>query len=176
MTAGAIRRVLLVGFMGSGKSTVGRRVAEALGWDFEDADAALVASFGMPIARVFDVHGEAEFRLRERSAMCDLLARDHVVIAAGGGWAADPAWIESVDAATASVWLTVGVGEALARVAGEPGVRPLLDLPDPSEKARELLDARESAYALAQWKVDTEARSVEDVSARILEIVSGTST
>ena len=83
-------RVLLIGFMGSGKSTVGRELAEQLGWHFEDIDEAITHDAGMSIAEIFQDPGESFFRLEEHRKTREILNQDEVVIATGGGWAAVP--------------------------------------------------------------------------------------
>src|SRR5437588_6883468 len=80
-----IRRIVLTGFMGSGKSTVGPLLARRLGWDFVDADDVIEAEAGMPIAEIFARHGEAAFRAREHAAIARLAAQDSLVLALGGG-------------------------------------------------------------------------------------------
>ena len=165
------RRVLLVGFMGSGKSSVGRELGERLGWHFEDVDAVVVSQVGMSIAEIFERRGEHFFREEEDRCTRDLLGRDHVVIATGGGWAAVPGRLGAVPEGTASIWLEVSAEEAVRRAEILPGRRPLLGGSDPLARARELLVERSTEYGRAKWKVDTEELSVEDVSVRILKIL-----
>jgi shikimate kinase len=105
--------------------------------------------------------------------MAALLDEEGVVIATGGGWAAQPQWVDGLPPGTGTVWLQVTAVEAVGRVQAEPGKRPLLDSDEPVDTARKLVESRSPSYALAEWKVDTEGRSVEDVSARILEMFSG---
>jgi len=174
MTAGEARRILLVGFMGSGKTSVGQHVATALGWRFVDADAAIEAETGMPVSEIFRTRGEAAFRAMEARQMVVHLAQDSVVIASGGGWAAKPGWREVVGHGTVSIWLQVTAAEAVRRAKNRPGTRPLLSGAEPLNVVRELVAARSVSYARAAWKVDTEGSSVEDVSARILNILAAT--
>ena len=84
-TSAATRRIVLTGFMGSGKSTVGPLVAARLGWSFIDADDAIEAEAGATIAELFARHGEAAFRAREHTAISALAAKEHLVLALGGG-------------------------------------------------------------------------------------------
>ena len=162
-----IERVVLVGFMGAGKSTVGPRLALALGWSFHDLDAVVEAEEGRTIGAIFSDSGEPYFREVE-----DRVARRHlelprVVLAMGGGWAAVPGRLEALPPGTVSVWLKVDPEEAVRR-AGGGGTRPLLSGPEPVEVARALLRQRASRYAASHLEVDTEGRSVEDVTAQIL--------
>ena len=117
------RAFVLVGFMGAGKTTAARAVAEALGVEAVDADELLEARLGMPIARFFDERGEAAFRAEEEAAVLELLAREAPgVVALGGGSVTSPAVREALDAHRV-LWLDVGVEQAWARAAGQD--RPL---------------------------------------------------
>ena len=166
------RRVVLVGFMGAGKTSVGRELASRLGWRFVDLDAEIETRVGRPIPDIFARDGEAAFREIEERLGRRVLADDGVVLAPGGGWAASPEWASHLPVGTATVWLAVGPEEAVRRASGEPGRRPLLDVAEPEDEARRLLERRSTAYAAARWRVDTERSSVEDVTARILKLLS----
>lgn len=166
-----LRRIVLVGFMGSGKSLVGRRLARALGWDFKDLDVAVERAEGRSVERIFAESGEAHFRAAEAAAAGALLGRDRVVVSAGGGWAAVPGRLRELPAGTRSVWLKVSPEEAVRRTGRSRRARPLLAVRDPLERARALLAERTPFYAEADLEVDTEGRSVEDVAARILNLI-----
>lgn len=166
-----VRRVLLVGFMGSGKSTVGPRVADALGWTFHDVDRVVEARAGKRVADIFATDGEARFRRMEDDAARDLLRRDRVVVGSGGGWAAVEGRLQDLPPGTVSVWLRVSPEEAVRRAGRQPGERPLLDVEDPLAAARALLLEREPRYARAQHEVDTTGRSPEDVSRSITRLI-----
>ena len=165
------RRVLLVGFMGSGKSSVGRAVARALGWRFVDFDDAVTAEEGRSVAEIFSELGEQHFRAAELRVGRRLLAEDHMVLASGGGWAAAPGRLDEVPDGTETIWLRVSAAEAVRRVSSEPGRRPLLAAENADEKAVRLLAEREPRYARAASVVDTDGRSVEDVTAGVLELL-----
>ncbi len=172
MSPAALERVLLVGFMGSGKTSVGRRLARRLGWRFVDFDDAIEAEAGASVADIFRDRGEAQFRALEAVVAQRLLTGRGVVLGSGGGWAAAaPGRLEGVPAGTETFWLRVSAEEALRRAARQPGQRPLLDRSDPLETARELILRRNARYREARWTVDTEGRSVEDVTAGIVEIL-----
>jgi shikimate kinase len=165
------RRVLLVGFMGSGKSSVGRRVARSLGWHFRDFDEAVEEADGRSVPVIFAESGEDFFRAAEARVAEGLLARDGVVLASGGGWAAVPGRLSTLPPGTCSVWLKVSAELAVERAGRRPGRRPLLAVEDPLSVARALLDARSPLYALCDFEVDTEGLSVDDVSSRVLKLL-----
>jgi len=167
-----LQRILLVGFMGSGKTSVGRALAQRLGWRFVDFDAAIEAEQGARIAEIFEREGEAHFRRLEARVAERLLSERDVVLGSGGGWAAAPGRLASVPPGTATFWLKVSPEEAVRRIGRQPGRRPLLDRPDALEEARRLLLERSPRYGEASWTVDTDGSAVEDVTARILEILS----
>lgn len=165
------RRLVLVGFMGCGKSSVGRLLARRLGWDFVDLDARVEKAEGRSVAAIFAESGEAHFRAAEAREAERALARDRVVLAAGGGWAAQPGRLASLPEGTTSVWLRVSAEEAVRRSRPRSGKRPLLAGPDPLGTARELLSRREPEYARAHLEVDTEGRTVEDVAVRVHQLL-----
>ncbi len=170
MIAG-VRRVLLVGFMGSGKSTVGRRVAEELGWRFLDFDDQVVARTGRSIAEIFAEDGEAAFRALEAEEARAALILDGVVLGSGGGWAAVEGRLEDLPEGTLSVWLKVTAEEAVRRTSSHSVGRPLLAGSDPLGVARGLLLQREPRYARADHEVDTTGHSQEDVVRRVTQLV-----
>jgi len=173
VTEARIRRILLVGFMGAGKSSVGRDLARRLGWTFVDFDDVIEEEAGVTVAELFARHGEARFRDKEEDVARRLLALDRVVLASGGGWAAVPGRLSALPDGTVTIWLRVTAEDALGRVSREPGRRPLLDVEDPLREAGTLLAERSRCYAAAHHAVDTSGSTVDDVSARILEILSG---
>jgi shikimate kinase len=167
-----LRRVLLVGFMGAGKSSSGRALATALRWRFVDFDDEIEAAAGATVAEIFERDGEGRFRALEAEAAERLLRQERVVLGSGGGWAAAPGRLGGVPPGTATVWLQVSPESAVRRASAEAGRRPLLAGPDPVARAAELLAERAPRYGAARWAVDTEGRTVEDVAARILEILT----
>jgi shikimate kinase len=123
-----VRRIVLTGFMGSGKSTVGLLVAARLGWRFVDADPAIEAEAGMPIAEIFRRSGEAEFRRRERETIARLATESHLVLALGGG-AIEDAQTRALllaGSGTQLVHLEVQLATTLARCGADPA-RPVLN-------------------------------------------------
>ena len=122
------RRIVLTGFMGSGKTTVGPLVAARLGWRFIDADDVIEAEAGMPIAEIFARHGEPYFRERETAAIARMTATDDLVLALGGGAIETESLrtlLLSADG-TLLVHLEVQLATTLARCGGTEGTRPVL--------------------------------------------------
>lgn len=160
-------RVLLVGFMGSGKSTTGRRLARLLDWAFTDMDEEVEREAGHSIPEIFEMHGEEAFRTLEAAAAARLLDREGAVIASGGGWPCAAGRLDDVPEGTLSVWLRVSAEEAVSRTRQRAELRPLLAVTDPLARARELLEAREPFYRSADWVVDTDDSTSESVAEEI---------
>lgn len=159
MEASAWERVVLIGFMGSGKSTVGRLLARRLGWVFVDLDEAVEDAAGIKVAELFRTRGEAAFRQLEAEAGAVATARAQVVIAPGGGWSLVPGRLEGLPEGSLTVWLSVRPATVVRRATGTRLVRPLLEGPDPAARARELLKEREPAYSRAQLQLDADRAS-----------------
>ncbi len=156
--------MLLVGFMGSGKSTVGRELSTRLGWTFIDFDAEIARRAGASVAEIFEGRGERFFRTLEADVAVWALSSQDAVLAAGGGWAAAPGRITTVPADTATVWLRIDADTALGRLGRDATRRPLLEVPDPHERARRLLSKRDPHYSLAGLHVDAANSSPEDLA------------
>lgn len=166
-----ITRILLVGFMASGKSTIGRHLAQRLGWRFIDFDDEIQRRTGVPIPEIFRSEGEAYFRRLEAELTEDVAAVEHVVLAPGGGWITRPELLEYFGDETAVVWLRISPEEAVRRAHLDLSKRPLLETADPIARARLLLREREPLYRLADAVVDVDGRSAEEVVEQILESV-----
>jgi shikimate kinase len=162
------RLVLLVGFMASGKSTVGAELASRLGWSFVDLDARIEARIGASVPEIFSRYGEGRFRMLEAEAGREALAEREVVVATGGGWPVAPGRMDGLAGDVFSVWLQVSPGEAVRRARGDPAVRPLLAVRDPEVRAAELLEARRTAYAKARLHLDTGGATPGQIVERIL--------
>ena len=163
-------RVLLVGFMASGKSAVGREVARLLEWQFVDFDEEIRRESGEEIADIFSRVGEAGFRAMEARVAQRLLRRERVVLASGGGWAAQPGQMENLTGETLSVWLEVTAETAAERARAQGVPRPLLDVDQPIGQARCLLARREPYYRLARLTLDSEGVSVTTLASRIARV------
>ncbi len=157
------RRVVLVGFMGSGKSTVGPLLADLLGWSFQDMDAAIERRTGRPVATLFAERGEEAFREIELRMAEETATLDRHVVAAGGGAFARPETRAALRRDAVVVWLRVDLETAFARIPTD-GRRPLAGNRD---IMRELLALREPAYALADLEVEASDGSPATVARRV---------
>lgn len=161
--------IVLTGFMGTGKSTVGRRLAERLGHEFVDTDELIEARHG-PIPRIFAEHGEARFREIEREVATELAGRDGLVVSTGGRLLLDPANADALGAGALVVCLVASVDELVRRLADEADDRPLLAGGDPRARIEELLAERRAGYArFAQ--VDTDGRTPDEVADAVLALL-----
>jgi shikimate kinase len=146
------RPIMLVGLMGAGKTTVGRRLARRLGLPFVDADDEIEAAAGLGIAEIFERYGEPHFRDGERRVIARLVAGPRRVIAAGGGAFVDPATRALVLDRCFVVWLDAEV-ELLAERVGRRDHRPLARGKDPLALLRALAEERGPAYAQAHLTI-----------------------
>ncbi len=165
-----MKPIFLIGFMATGKTTVGRLVARRAGLEFEDLDETIVASAGMPVVDIFRTEGEAGFRRREADALARACQRHDAVVATGGGAACREENLVRMLGAGPVVALSATPGEVLRRAGGGAG-RPLLDT-NPQETVRAtaeaLLAAREPFYARATHRIDTIGRSPDDVASAVI--------
>ena len=152
------RPIALVGMMGAGKTTVGRRLAAALNLRFHDADAEIEQAAGMSVADLFARHGEESFRRGEAQVIERLLTGPPVVIATGGGALLNAATRSLVKARAISVWVRADV-DTLVKRATKRATRPLLKNGDPKEIISRLLDARTPYYAAADIVIDSDVGS-----------------
>lgn len=161
------RSIVLVGLMGCGKSSVGRRLAAALRLSFADADEHIETAARKTIEEIFRDHGEAYFREGERRVIARLLTEGPQILATGGGAFIDEATRRAVAENGISVWLRATLPVLMQRVSRRDN-RPLLKLPDPEAKMRELMEARYPIYATADITVDSRDVSHDVVVAEII--------
>jgi len=160
-------KIVLTGFMGTGKTVVGARLAERLGLPFIDLDRLIEEGAGLKVAEVFASEGEAGFRRRERELIATLAHRRDCVIATGGGAVLDPENVQHLKMGGVIVCLRAEPGVILERV-GTDDHRPLLEGQERLARIRELLEMRAAAYARADLSIDTSTSNVEEVVDQIV--------
>ncbi len=165
-----MRNVVLIGMPGSGKSTVGRRVAELLGWPLLDTDAIVARRAGRPVEEIFAHDGEAAFRRMERDAVREVAATRPAVIATGGGVVLDSGSMAMLRRRGVIVSLAATPEALLARVGADGGGRPLLAA-DPAARVAALVTERAPRYAEADLSLDA-SRPVEDLAAELLSALT----
>ena len=165
------RPLVLVGLMGVGKSTVGRRLANALGRSFVDADEEIERAADRSVGEIFETHGEAYFRDGERRVIARLMEEGHGVIATGGGAFVDAETRSLVLEKGVAVWLDCDLDMLVERTSRKD-TRPLLKTGDPREILRDLKERRAPAYAEAPIHVVTDSGPHEATVLRILEELS----
>ena len=173
--------IILVGFMASGKSHVGRILSQRTGRPLGDADAEITARAGRSIDRIFADAGEAAFRALEQEVIGELCAGSGRIIAAGGGAFVDPDNRRAMLAAGAVFCLYAQPETIYQRLAAGQAVRPLLAGDNPAaspaasvasmERIRELLAQRADAYRQAHHRIDTDHLTPEQVAERVLELI-----
>jgi shikimate kinase/3-dehydroquinate synthase len=164
------RSVVLVGLMGAGKTSIGRRLAARLGLPFRDADAEIELAAGCTIPELFSRYGESDFRAGERRVIRRLLSGDPLVLAFGGGAFMDPDTRAVVREEAVSVWLRCSLPVLLRRVAGRDN-RPLLADGDRAEILQRLIDARHQVYAESDVIVDCGDESPDATTSRLLNVL-----
>ncbi|MBV8675016.1 MAG: shikimate kinase [Acidobacteriaceae bacterium] len=170
---GTVRRIVLTGFMGAGKSTIGDLLAQRLRWQFVDTDAVIEARVGLSIARIFAEQGESVFRALEAQAIRDHVQADEVVLALGGGAVESEGAREALSAMKDGcvVFLDAPLEVLLARCLSQPGAaeRPILRDRD---RLKDRLAARLPHYRSAHLTVTTEGMTPERVTRSIVEALA----
>jgi|WetSurMetagenome_2_1015567.scaffolds.fasta_scaffold114213_1 shikimate kinase len=162
------RNLILCGFMATGKSSVGKRLASLVGYDFLDMDACIEAEEGISIPRIFAERGEAAFRALE-SKMVERIAKSRAyVIATGGGTVVNPLNLEKLKSCGILINLTADIDTIISR-AGSGEDRPMLMQGDRRERIRSLMEQRAQAYAQADLTIDTSSGAIEEVAQLILD-------
>lgn len=146
------RPIALVGMMGAGKTTVGRRLAAKLGRDFIDSDEEVEKAAGMSIEEIFNLHGEADFRSGEERVIARLLKQGNVVLGTGGGAFINEQTRALIKSLAISVWIKADFELLFARVSRRSN-RPLLKTADPRATLAQLIDKRYPIYAEADLEV-----------------------
>ena len=171
-TALGRRSIVLVGIMGAGKSSVGRRLAARLAVPFVDADTEIEKAAGMSIPEIFAEHGEPYFRAGEARVIARLLDGGPQVLATGGGAFMSPETRAAVRAKGISVWLRATL-DVLSRRIRRRNDRPLLKSADPMETLRRLMDERYPVYAEADLTVESRDVPHEAIVEEVIESLRG---
>jgi len=152
---GLSRTVALVGMMGAGKSSVGRRLASRLGVAFKDADSEIELAAGCPVSEIFERYGEPAFRDGERKVIARLLSEPPHVMATGGGAFIDPITRARLKKSAITVWIKAPVDVLMSRVRRRDN-RPLLRTADPRGTLEHLLNERAPIYAEADITIESD--------------------
>ncbi len=164
--------ISLTGFMFTGKSTVGRRLAHKLGLDFVDLDEQIALEAGCPVTEIFERVGETGFRELEHRVLASVVTMPGKVFSTGGGIVLDPRNRELLLRNSCVVWLIASpeaVLERLKKSKGKP--RPLLQVDNPAAQIRELLAGRENYYGECDLRVRTDGRGVRQVNQDIIALL-----
>jgi shikimate kinase len=171
MTTADGRNIVLTGFMGTGKTTVGRLLAARLGYEFVDTDEAIVERHG-EIADIFRTRGEEAFRQIERQLAAELASRERLVISTGGRMMLDPDNVAALGRNGRIFCLVATADEVFDRISNDASnrERPLLSVADPRQRIVELLAERSPAYRRFT-QIDTGAMAADDVAAELARLV-----
>jgi shikimate kinase len=168
----AARNIYLVGPMGSGKTTLGRRVAERLGLEFVDCDQEIERRTGASVNLIFDIEGEAGFRERETEVLREIASRSGLLVATGGGAVTRPANRELLRSTGFIVWLRTSVDHQIDRL-GRDQSRPLLQTPDRRQRLQRLAEQRNPLYQeVADLVFDSSNRNVKRVAEHLLQAIT----
>lgn len=164
------RNIILTGFMGTGKTTVGRHLSEKLMYEFVDTDELIMSRFDMTIADIFETKGENAFRAMERAIALELAEKDRLVISTGGRMMLDEANKKALGKKGRIFCLVAGPDEIISRIVRDEGIeRPLLKTSNPRNRIMELMKEREEGYARF-FRVDTTGKTPEEVSDEVISV------
>jgi shikimate kinase len=167
------RSIVLVGMMGVGKSSIGRRLGVRLAVPFVDADAEIEKAAGMSIADIFARHGEADFRSGEARVIARLLEGGPQVLATGGGAVMNPDTRAAIKARGVSIWLSAEFDVLMRRINKRKEDRPMLMTADPAATLRQLLAEREPVYAQADITVQSREVPHDAILVEIMHALAG---
>jgi len=163
--------IFLVGLMGAGKTTIGRLLAKHLHKTFYDSDHEIERRTGVNIPLIFEVEGEAGFRKRESAVIEELVGKDNIVLATGGGAVLSSINRESLKRNGVVIYLRANVHELWQRTRNDKN-RPLLKGPDPLTKLKQLFTERDPIYTeVATYVIDTEGETVNSIITRIEQLL-----
>lgn len=166
-----VERVVLLGYMTSGKSTVGAALARRLEWSFLDFDVEIERRDGRPVPVIVADEGEGHFREMEAALTAEAAPMTRIVLAPGGGWITRPDLLASLGPGTLAAWLRVSPEETARRLHADTIARPFRDLADPVPRIAEMLMHRERLYRLADVSIHTDGRSPESIAFELETII-----
>ncbi len=166
-----IERVVLLGYMCSGKSTVGAALARRLEWRYLDFDVEIERREGSTVRDLIEREGEERFRLLERALTEEAAAAELLVLAPGGGWITQPDVLQALGPGTLSAWLKVSPSETVRRLRADTIDRPFRDHPNPVEKVAGMLRERLPLYDQADVTVPTDGRTVESIAFEVEQLI-----
>lgn len=161
--------IILTGFMGTGKTTLGRLLAKRIGYVFIDTDSLIEEQIGQTITELFQTQGEAVFRKLEAELVEELAQKEGLVIATGGGLVLNPKNVATLSKTGKIICLTASSEEILARISNQKGIRPLLQEKDPQAKIIELLQHRAATYQQFS-QLSTSKQTLEQLIDNILKL------
>jgi XRE family aerobic/anaerobic benzoate catabolism transcriptional regulator len=168
------RRIALVGLRGAGKSTLGRMLAQHLGWPFIELDRLVEEGYGASIPDLMEMAGTATFRRHERSALSRVIAEhEAAVVTTAGGIVADPETYALLLRRTHTVWIKARPEEHMSRVMAQGDFRPMAQNRQAMADLVAILDARRADYARAEAEVDTSGEAMEQSFAKLLRVAAG---
>ncbi len=166
-----MKNLYLIGFMGTGKSAVGKLLSMKLGIEFIDLDSYIEVKSNTTIADIFGQEGEEYFRQVEKQSLKEISRKDNLVVSCGGGIVIDQANIDLMKQKGRIICLAASIEKILERTKNNPH-RPLLNVDDPQAKIKYLLEQRQDKYAQADLTIDTTQLTVEQVVEKIISDIS----
>ena len=163
--------VVITGFMCSGKTSVGKKLAEKLNFDFLDTDDLIENKVGMRITEIFEKYGEPYFRELETQIIKEVSEKDKLVISTGGGVVLREENVNNLRKNGVIINLVAKPETIYERLKKQPGIRPLLNKPNPLEEIKKLLECREIYYKNCDFRVETDNLSVEEIVEKILNFL-----
>jgi XRE family aerobic/anaerobic benzoate catabolism transcriptional regulator len=169
----AFAGLALIGLRGAGKSTLGKLLADKIGWSFVELNKEIEQQNGLSVAEVIAMYGQEGFRRMEQAALGQLLSRkDLMVLATGGGIVSEPLTFDLVLSSFYTIWLKAEPEEHMARVRRQGDLRPMADDRSAMQELRTILLSREPLYARASAVVDTAGLTVDRAAARLIDTVA----
>jgi XRE family aerobic/anaerobic benzoate catabolism transcriptional regulator len=169
----AFHGIALIGLRGAGKSTLGKLLADKIGWSFVELNREIEQQNGLSVAEIIALYGQEGFRRMEQAALTQLLARkDLIVLATGGGIVSEPISFDRILSSFYTIWLKAEPEEHMARVRGQGDLRPMADDRAAMQELRTILQSREPLYARAAGVLDTARLTVDEAAAKLVAMVS----